>query len=96
MPSRVFHPSVIHMSNPSNFKNDNNEDLLPFRTPIAQVNSASQVSGFLGMEQSLIVFPKYVFNIHKKRNDDLYFPHLLKSNEIHHLGTPLQPSICNG
>jgi hypothetical protein len=61
------------MSNPSNFKNDNNEDLLPFRTPIAQINSASQVSGLLGMKQSLIVF-----NIHQKRNDDLYFPHLLK------------------
>ena len=66
------------MSNPSNFKNDNNEDLLPFRTLIAQVNSASQVSGLLGMEQSLIVFPKFVFNIHKNRKDDLYFPHLLK------------------
>ena len=79
MPSRVFHPTVIYMSNPSNFKNDNNEDLLPFRTLIAQVNSASQVSGLLGMEQSLIVSPKYVFNIHKNRKDDLYFPHLLKT-----------------
>ena len=48
-------------------------------TLIAQVNSASQVSGLLGMEQSLIVSPKYVFNIHKNRKDDLYFPHLLKT-----------------
>ncbi len=79
MPSRVFHPTVIYMSNPSNFKNDKNEVLLPFRTLITQVNSASQVSGLLGMEQSLIVSPKYVFNIHKNRKDDLYFPHLLKT-----------------
>ena len=47
--------SWIYKSNPRNFKNDNNKAFLPFRAPIAQANYASQVSGLLGMEQSLLV-----------------------------------------
>ena len=50
-----LHPSWIYKSNPRNFKNDNNKAFLPFRTPIAQANYASQVSGLLGIEQSLLV-----------------------------------------
>ena len=49
-----LHPSVIYKSDPRNFKNDNNKAFLPFRTPIAQAKYASQVSGLLGMEQSLL------------------------------------------
>ena len=50
-----LHPSVIYKSNPRNIKNDNNKAFLPFRTPIARANYAPQVSGLLGMEQSLLV-----------------------------------------
>ena len=50
-----LHPSVIYKSDPRNFKNDNNKAFLPIRTPIAQANYAPQVSGLLGMEQSLLV-----------------------------------------
>ena len=50
-----LHLSWIYKSNPRNFKNDNNKAFLPFRTPIAQANYAPQVSGLLGMEQSLLV-----------------------------------------
>ena len=74
------------MSNPSNFKNEDNKVLLPFRTPIAQANSASQVPGFLGMEQSLIVTPKYVLISKRIEKMISTFSIFWKCNEVHHLG----------